>query len=227
MTLLEIVKSVLAKPDGNDVILHLTPGLTEAEIAAFEAGLPCPLPPDIRDLLAFTTGFAAGLADTVDFTGRSCSFEFEPAFPHGLPIASDGYGNFWVVDLMPESKAWAPIYFACHDPPIILFQSPSFEHFLAELFKCETPACSSAIDDVHDDRLYRVWRKNPGVLSYGQCLNSPDAELAAFSRELGRSFEFIDLRNAKIGFGFSWGRYGADTVVKRFGSVPIFGYKRK
>jgi hypothetical protein len=228
---LEIVRNAramhLTSKDGEEVLLGLVPGLSESEMKAFEASLPCPLPGDIRELLAFCTGFAAGPAQCVDFTGRSFIFEAEAEFPHGLPIAADGYGNFWVVDLVPDSKAWGPIYFACHDPPVILFQSPTLDHFLVELFKCNTPPFKSLVDDVRRHRLYDVWRKNPGVLSYEMSLASQDPDLTAFARELGPSFQFIDLRDTEIGFGFSWGRYGADTVVRRLGSLPIFAYEKR
>ena len=50
--------------------------------------------------------------DVVDFTGSQCSFQHDEIFPHGLPIAADGYGNFWVIDLLPSSADWGPIYFA-------------------------------------------------------------------------------------------------------------------
>lgn len=215
----------LTSEDGGQVTLELFPGLSEAEIAAFEAGLPCRIPADVRELLAFCRGFSGGAADFVDFTGRDCSFEFDAAFPHGLPIAADGLGNFWVVDLTPHSTAWAPIYFACHDAPVILFQSPSIEHFLTELLKCNIPPFTSAVGDVQEDRLYEVWVNNPGVLSHEECVASQEPELVAFAQELGPSFQLIDLRNASIGCGFSWGRYGPDTVVRRFGTAPIFAYQ--
>ena len=103
----------------------------------------------------------------------------------------------------------------------------SLEHFLTELFKLDTPPHKSLVDDVHEDRLFEVWRRNPGVLSHADCLASGDQALSEFARELDESFQFIDLRNAEIGFGFSWGRYGPQTVVKRYGSLPVFAYQRK
>ena len=74
--------------------------------------------------------------------------------------------------------------------------------------------------------LFEVWRKNPGVRSQDGCLHSDDPELRRFAQDLDPSFEIIDLRNAQIGFGFSWGRYGPNTVVRRFGTLPIFAYQK-
>lgn len=219
-------RKAFTNEDGETFTLELRPPLSEPEIVAFEARLPCPIPAAVRELLAYCGGFSGGAADFVDFTGQDCMFEYE-GFPHGVPIAADGYGNFWVVDLVPESKIWGPIYFACHDAPVILYQSPSLEHFLTELFKCSVPPYESLIDDVHEDRLFEVWRNNPGVMSQEECLRSQDHELRRFAEKLGPSFEIIDLRNADVGFGFSWGRYGPTTVNRRHGTLPIFAYERR
>jgi hypothetical protein len=37
--------------------------------------------------------------------------------------------------------------------------------------------------------------------------------LKVFASTLAPSFSIVDLRDAPIGFGFSWGRHGPDTVV--------------
>jgi hypothetical protein len=109
---------------------------------------------------------------------------------------------------------------------VILYQADSLEQFLSELFRMFEPPHQSLIDDVHEDRLAHVWRTNPGVLSYELCLRSEDPILSAFARELGDSFQIIDLRLAKPGDGFSWGRYGPRTQIKRFGTHAVFAYEK-
>ena len=229
MTSLEILRQAQADTlfdeDGQVVILELLPGLSQSELDDFSRQVPCRIPPDIAELLSECRGFY-GTIEQVDFTGRDILFEFEPAFPYGLPIAADGYGNFWVVDLHPRTAKWGPIYFVCHDAPVILYQADSLEQFLSELFRMFKPPHQSLVDDVHEDRLARVWQTNPGVLSHEQCLRSDDPALSAFARELDESFQVIDLRRAKPGDGFSWGRYGPKTVVKRFGTHAVFAYER-
>ena len=231
MTPVDLIKGACAEPltteDGDPVPRELQPPLSDDEIASFQKRLPCPLPDDIRALLLFCRGFTGAAADFVDFTGSDCMFEDEAAFPHGLPIAADGFGNFWVVDLSPTSTTWGPIYFACHDAPVILYQSPSLENFLSELFKMSLPPYKSLVDDVHEDRLFEVWRKNPEVMTHEECVASKDPELKAFAQKLGPSFQIIDLRDAKVGFGFSCGRYGPKTVGRRHGTAPIFAYQRR
>lgn len=133
MTPLEIIRQAqadtLIDEDGHGVTLELLPGLSRTELQDFADQVPGRIPPEMADLLGACRGFY-GTVDQVDFTGRGLMFEFEQAFPYGLPIAADGYGNFWVVDLHPDSARWGPIYFAGHDAPVILYQADSLEQFL-------------------------------------------------------------------------------------------------
>ena len=229
MTPLEIIRraqaDTLIDEDGNVVTLELLPGLSDPELQDFAGRVPCRVPPEITELLGACSGFY-GTLEQIDFTGRDLGIAFEEVFPYGLPIAADGYGNFWVVDLLPTTTTWGPIYFACHDAPVILYQADSLEQFLGELFRMFEPPHQSLIDDVHEDRLAQVWRTNPGVLSYEQCLQSEDPVLSAFAHELDESFQMIDLRRARPGDGFSWGRYGSKTLNKRFGTHPVFAYHK-
>jgi len=224
-TIRQAQADTLIDEDGHFVTLELLPGLTQAKLQDFADQLPCRIPLEITELLSVCSGFY-GTIEQVDFTGRDLMFEFEPAFPYGLPIAADGYGNFWIVDLQPGSTRWGPIYFVCHDAPVVLYQGASLNQFLCELFRMFEPPHQSLINDVHEDRLANMWQTNPGVLSYEQCLLSDDPLLSAFARELDDSFQIIDLRRAKPGDGFSWGRYGPKTQIKRFRTHAVFAYQK-
>jgi hypothetical protein len=229
VTPLEVIRQaqadMLIDEDGQVVTLELLSGLSQAELRDFARKVPCPVPQEIEELLSACRGFY-GTIEQVEFSGIDLGFAFEAIFPFGLAIAADGFGNFWVVDLQPHSEYWGPIYFACHDAPVILYQADTVEEFLSELFKMCKPPHESLVDDVHEDRLARVWQTNPGVLSYVQCLQSEDPVLSAFTQELDDSFRIVDLRQAKPGDGFSWGRYGPGTVVKRYGTHAVFAYKK-
>jgi hypothetical protein len=227
----EIIQSALEQDlideDRKPVRPRLLPGLQREELEEFSRSLPVPPPDDIRDLLEFCSG-VEGMLEQIDFTGKSFSDGFAPDFllPHGLPIAHDGCGNFWAVDLQPGGAGWGPIYFCCHDAPVMLLQATTVQQFVSEVFKMYTPPHKSLIDDVHEDRLFDVWRKNPGVITHANALAFQDPDIQSFAAGLDPGFDLIDLRGAQIGMGFSWGRYGANTEVKRFGSKPIFAYKR-
>ena len=222
---LEIVERALARDlvdeDGERIELTLLPGLTDHEIHAFRAELPMPLPAHVERLLRACRGIDGTAVEPLDFTGRSTLFEFIEVFPHGMSIAGDGYGNHWVVDLLPTSADFGPVYYACHDPPIVLYQSPTLADFLEELFKMSNPPHASLVDDVREDRLNRVWLKQPGLIAHAAALASPDPVLLDFAGQLADSYVLVDLRAAKPGEGFAWGRYEPETI-KRCGALPIF-----
>jgi hypothetical protein len=146
----------LVDEDGDEVEFELAPGLPPADIERLADELGVPLSRELRALLERTAGIDDGPLESIDFTGQSLSFEAPEAFPSGLPIAGDGFGNFWILDLH-------------------------------EAFRMLVPPHASAVDDVHEDRLFNVWRDNPGTTERSAALAS-DERLSAFAEELGRPF---------------------------------------
>lgn len=228
MTLFEIVQTAeqerLTLATGQPVRLELLPGMSEPEIAVLDNELPYGIPPQVREVLSYCRGFKCPLL--VDLSGIS-DHPYDEALPTGHPIATDGGGNSWVVDFQMPSPDWGPIYFVGQDPPVILLQSPSLEDFFIQLFARLKPPYRSTIDDVMSDELFNVWRTNPGVLEHEEALASPDPEIASCARDIGADWQFVDLRGAPIGMGFSWGRYGPlHTQALRCAPEPIFAYQR-
>ena len=89
-----------------------------------------------------------------------------------------------------------------------------------------TPPHKSLVDDVHEDRLFDVWGKNPGVIDHQSAAISKNPKIQAFASQLPEHFQIIDLRQVEIGMGFSWGRYGPRTEVRRYGYERIFAYAK-
>lgn len=209
-----------ARPDDHGDVVIPEPGLDSATIDAVERRLGVPLPADLRTLLGVCHG-VRGLAWEIDFTG-SLSFEMTALFPHGLPIVGDHAGNFWVVDCTATPEAEAAIFFACHDPPVMLWQCRGMATLLRELRRTFTTAEPSSLDDVHEDRLHRVWATNPGILDRRAALDGPDETLRTFARSLTDGWSIVDLRAAAPGMGFSWGRHGSRTRLVRDGDHRVF-----
>jgi cell wall assembly regulator SMI1 len=207
---------------GKPVELTLSPPLSEAEIDELAEEVGAPLPRELRSLLAFTAGVDGALHE-LDFTGRRFDVELSEVFPFGLPIAHDGAGNHWVLDVRPGDTDAAHVFFASHDAPVILYQGPTLAHFLHEAFKRSIPPHDSLVDDVHDDRLFDVWGTNPAEIDRETALEG-DPELSEFAAGLDDTFVFADLREPEIGMGFSWGRFGPRTEVRRLGLERVFGY---
>lgn len=215
------------EPGGEPEHLELLPPMTESGIEGLATRIPCPLPDSVRALLQHTRGFASGPLESLDFAGLG-TFEFPEIFPCPIDLAHDGFGNYWVVDLTSGATEWGPIYFASHDPPVVLYQAPNLSRFLEEVLKLGDPdGPRSQLDVVHEDATMRVWAENPGMLSLAECLASGDAVLERFAESLSDGFEVRDLRAAGVGDGFSWGRYGPRTENRRAGEAPLFAYRRR
>jgi SMI1/KNR4 family protein SUKH-1 len=213
--------------DGVREEFRLLPSLTSEELRELEAEMPCPLPAEMREVFTVTRGFECGELGLVDLAGLPGGFGLEEVCPHAISIAGDECGNFWVIDLTRDSQTWGPIYYACHDAPVFVYQTDSLSHFIGEALRGEIAPWKSEIWEVQDKFSQEVWRANPGVLSYEECANSSDGELSEFAKSLDSTYEFIDLRTPKLGDGFSWGRYGPWTVNKRFGEKRIFACQKK
>jgi hypothetical protein len=210
---------------GNSHPYNLLPPATAAQLSDATKTAERELPAELAALLAFSTGIAEFTppVESVDFTG-ALEFESRDLFPHGLPIAADGFGNFWVLDIVPGDDAC--VFFACHDPPVIVVQSSSLSEFIQQLLAHGSNPADSEIGKIHDTLSGQIWSDNPGVMSRQQALDG-DESLRAFASDLDDSYLFIDLRKTLTGQGLSWGRYGAGTIVKRHGLERLFAYQQR
>jgi SMI1 / KNR4 family (SUKH-1) len=218
----EAIGLALVDADGEPVELAVTPGIPAEAIDALSTKPGFRLPGELLELLPNCSG-VDGLLETIDFTGQTASFEFAVAFPRCIPIAHDGFGNYWVLDASPEGAAVAPVFFVCHDAPVVLYQSPSLADFLAEVVNMYRPPHKSLVNDVHEDRLFHVWRRNPGTMAVSDAAKG-DKVLQDFAKTLDERFTVVDLRSPKVGMGFSWGRHGPQTEVRRHKDHRVFAY---
>jgi hypothetical protein len=212
--------------DGDPSPLELAPGLSEEELREFEGTLPRSLPEEIRELLRFARGFRVGAHDDVDFTG-GYAFAYEDAFACCVPIAPDGFGNFWVIDVNVDTGAWGPVFYACHDPPVMAVQAPTLSAFLEQwLESARTDDQPSAIDEVHEEHAHRIWRDHPALIEVSDALASSDEALRQFAQGLGAEFAISDLRKLEVGSGFAWGWAGPEGKVRRAGASLLFAVEK-
>ena len=209
--------------DGDRIVLDFALPLTDDEIVVLQDDVGLPLPDELVATLRETREIDG--IEPIDFTGRTMDVEVGELSPSGHPFAADGFGNFWFLDLTPEDTECAPVFFLCHDPPVVVFQSPTLGDFLNELFRIYEPPHESAVIDVHDGAAFEIWRTNPGVIDHETALSGDD-ELRAFAGSLDDRFEFVDLRSPAIGMGFSWGRHGPRTEIRRHRYTRLFAYAR-
>jgi hypothetical protein len=158
-------------------------------------------------VLAYTARIEGSGIGTIDFTGRTMDYEDRDLFPAGLPIAGDGAGNFWVLDLVAGESERAPVFFASHDPPVVVYESDGLAGWLERVLR--TGASPIAFPS------------RPPPLERSGALGGDD-ELRAFASTFDERFVFADLRSAAPGMGFEWGRYGPRTDIRRHVSARLF-----
>jgi hypothetical protein len=215
----------LLDEDGHEVHLVLGAPATAEEVARLQDRSGAHLPQELREILAVTRSIEGPL-DAIDFLGEPAGIDV-PGMPSVLALAGDGFGNFWVADLTPEDTDVVPVFFACHDPPVVLLQSPTLGDFLHEAFRQLTPPHESLIDVVHDDRAFNVWGTDHGALTRQQAM-ATGGEVAAFAQTLDHDDYLIyDLRASSPGEGFAWGRARAEAKVLRYGHQRLFAVDRQ
>lgn len=187
--------------DDEPVELDLSPGLSTGEIeqlAATHGGLPDAL----RAVLSVAAGFDGPVE--VDFTGESMAFGLDELFDRPLPIATDGFGNHWVLEL-DDGRVW----FVGHDPPVLVLQSCDLDHFVESVLNMWQPGRPTDIDWVHDDRAMAIWTDRHQVASAG-------------GTGSGARDHPFDLRRAEVGEGLTWGGDNGAIVVARDPSASVF-----
>ncbi len=229
MSLVELIEKYrqqpLTYPDGEPCEVELLPPLSRQEIDEFAASLPCPLPQDVRDLLAHCRGIT-GFTEDIEFTREYEAMAPEAFFPHGRSICPDGCGNYWVVDLNESSTNFGPIYFVDHDPACIIYQSTDLYEFLDEWFRAMIPPHRSVVQEVADHSERVAQRMNAILRPQRECMESEDTELRSFARELDERWQIADFRDAEPGDGFEWLQVGPRTPVRRHDRLPLFAYRK-
>jgi cell wall assembly regulator SMI1 len=152
--------------------MRLLPGMSDAEIDRLEAKLPSPIPAEVRELLRVTRGIE-DLLEGIDFADAEGGVECFETLPNFLSLTGDGTGNYWGVDLMPDSLEWGPIYFWCHDAPVVIYQCANLTEFVLAIAEYHTPDRPSFFRD-YEEQLWKVWRENPGLIAQPDAARSSD-----------------------------------------------------
>jgi len=220
-------KEIGEDDSGDPVIGKLLPGLNQSEFKQLEAVIPCRIPSHIFDLLSMTRGIEPAL-DLMDFSGLSLRNDapLPELFPTALIVAGDGLGNFWIVDLNEKSRDWGPVFFVSQKPSVVVWQAKTFEEFLSQLIAFASFEDGSAINLVYDNFAHKIDADNPNLITAEQAYHPGDPDFGLFVQSLKKGYQFIDLRNPKVGDGFSWRRWGDKTELHRYGGLRLFAYRK-
>jgi len=210
---------------------ELTPVLQQpashARIVELERKLGFALPPELREVLTL----AAGIDLTDDGRDADDPITFdciercarEELFGWILTASTDGAGNDWIIELRPDQQVLGPVWFLCHDAPVLVYQSPDLATFLSDNLRRLQPPHDGAIEHVVEHAVHDVWTQKLD-LPREQLLDSPDPLLRTFAHTLPAGWFIRDLRQAKPGDGMPIGRFGPRTPLARAGDEFVFAY---
>jgi hypothetical protein len=125
---IEVIRRCQRAPNkaaGNWTVL---PGLSERQIQFEEANQGGPLPETLKALLRETMGIQFKHQKSEFVIG--CDSGSGDLFPNCIDFMNDGCGNFWVIDTALDPNRLGPVFFVCHDPPVIFYQSRDLSEFL-------------------------------------------------------------------------------------------------
>ena len=221
MTPKQVLERAVQELGGAPEVVLGTP-LSSAELAELERKVGLPFAAPLRELLEYARGFECRKFGKVIFSGVG-EVGLSGLSPAGVPISWDPSGNFWLADVKPDGD-WGPIWFVCHDPPVVVIQSVDLADFIGRALLGAEP-----VSEVIGPAVGRIWHDDPFLMPVEAARMSGDSVLSEFAEQLPEEFKVADLRNADVGAGFAWGRAGPNATLRRFGHALLFGieWRRK
>ncbi|MFC3809399.1 SMI1/KNR4 family protein [Lacihabitans lacunae] len=224
---IDILKSILNNEyeteDGDRYKVELEEGMTESEIKSFVKVLPNNfLDESIKELIRFSKGFNFHGLEDVSFNAFG-HFGLEEVFPNSIQLASDGFGNYWVLDIGNNGE-WKEVYFVCHDPAAIVKHSKNISEFIQHVDEFGRLGSESNLDIIHEKIVFDVYEGK--VENHEKSINEFDFP-DEFITQLPEDYVIIDLENQPIKSGFNWAKFGPNTRIIRFGDRPIWVLEKK
>jgi hypothetical protein len=105
---------------------------------------------------------------------------------------------------------------------VIAYQAPTVEAFLRDVVALPPDDPRSPVEQVHDRVVSDIWRDNPGLITQSAATASSDPLIRDFAGALPAEAMIADLRAARLGDGFSWGRHGPRTTIQRCGTARVW-----
>lgn len=214
----------LVTADGDEHVVRALPPVSAQRLGEIEWQAGMRLPAELRELVLATAGLESELMETLDFA-RVERCDVPGLFGWMLNLQGDGAGNYWIVELRERMNVLGPVWFLCHDAPVLVHQSADLATFLADVLRWETTH-DGPIADVLEHAVQRVWTQTSDV-PRAELERSPDPVLRDFARGLAGEWFVADLRNARPGDGVPIGRFGPKTPLARAGEEFVFAYAHR
>jgi hypothetical protein len=230
MTTIEIIKKLRASTftdqDGENYKLDFQPALTEDELRSLATRFPSgTIPNELSEILRETKGWAGYGLETAYFDSID-EFGFTELIPHSITLGHDGLGNFWVLEIKHNGEL-GKIYFACHDPAVLVIYCDTLNEFFKTLIEFYVNPGDNYLNEIHDKVVMDIWSANPNTTDIGDFRKS-NSDMNSFLNEFtDDNWVVADLRNKTRKDGFAWGRFGSNQFTKRHPSALIWVIQKK
>ncbi|NML20453.1 SMI1/KNR4 family protein [Pseudoflavitalea sp. G-6-1-2] len=196
--------------DGESHRVKVEPGFTEDEIEDLAQIFPeMRIPDDIMELMKYASGFKFDFFEPFSFNTIGW-FGLENIFPAQVQLTGDGLGNFWIIDIK-QNGDWGEVFFACHDPAVMVKQADNLTEFLQQLQEYGEKHEHSVFHRIYEEERFNAWEQpDAGLIDLEVARNSNDPALKQFSLILPEGCKIADLRKESNGSGFYWGIRGFD-----------------
>jgi hypothetical protein len=229
-TTIDIIKKLKASTfvdeDGESYTLDFKPGLTEEELRSLRTKFPANrIAEELVEVLRETKGWEGYGLETAYFDSID-EFGFTELIPHSITLGHDGFGNCWVLELK-ENGDLGRIYFACHDPAVLVIYCDTLIEFFTTLEEFYENPRANYLNDVHEKVTMDIWSTNPNTIDITNFRKS-NSQLSLFLDQFtDDNWVVADLRQGVKKDGFAWGRFGSNRFTRRHPKESVWVIQKK
>ncbi|WP_430816764.1 SMI1/KNR4 family protein [Carboxylicivirga sp. RSCT41] len=225
--ILETLKnSIFTDEDGEDYSLEFQDGLSDTEISKLQTGFPSEtIDDELIEILKETRGWDGYGLGNIDFSSIG-QFGFTELSPHSISLGHDGFGNFWILDILNDGSL-GHVYYACHDPAVFIKYSDNLNEFLKSLIDFYESPSENYLNEIHDNVVFDVWQNGSNIHEKVDFITNNN-QFADFLNEFeGDDWLIADLRRSENKDGFAWGKLGPNSLVKRHTTELIWVIRKR
>lgn len=215
------------RDDGESVAIRIFSAGGGLNEELFRKNYKKPFTKEVAELLDLTPGFELGYTE-VHFTETQMQ-GYHFLFPDWMELCGDGFGNFWVAEVQDQTHEWKPIWFVCHDPPVVVRVADNLANFIDLVLDAyrKSPHIKENWFSLSHERANQVWDgAGTAPIEVSDARKSPDPAIAALAHQLPANGCVIDLRNCPNGGGFSWETFDAYKDAVRNGPL-VWGFVKQ
>ncbi len=218
--------STFIDEDGETYELDFQEGLTAEELTALSKLFPNhTIDKELIELLSLTRGWEGYGLEQVDFSSIG-QFGFLELAPHSVTLGHDGFGNFWILDILDDGSL-GHVYYACHDPAVLVKYADDLNSYLQSLLAFYRSPGANYLNEVHDQVVFDIWSSGGKILEK-RVFREENKAFDLFLNEFeGDDWMVADLREAKDKEGFAWGKFGPNNLTRRHPDELIWIIKKK